>query len=257
MDREIIRSRVELEGVDSLADFSNKTIGVLTSHESIRGFQAKELPDGYLDAIITSARSAPTSSNLQAYSIVVVSDKERKFKLATYSGNQNFIREAPVFFVFCADIYRLKYVTKRQGFLFEGDSLEMFLLASMDAALTMQNALVAAEALGLGAVPVGSLRNEPIKVMEKLKLPRGVFALVGLAVGFEKEGVRRGVKPRLPQKVTVHHEEYSIKHLEDGLTDYDQQMISRRTYDGRRVSIAGEPERDGVEYGWCEHTARL
>lgn len=91
---------------------------------------------------------------------------------------------------------------------------------------------------------------------EELGLPDGVFALAGLSIGFEREGVRRGVKPRLPEQVTVHHEQYSTEHLEEGLAEYDRVMIERRTYDGRRVSIAGEPEREGVEYGWCEHTTR-
>ncbi|WP_085505772.1 NADPH-dependent oxidoreductase [Thalassobacillus devorans] len=256
MSNNIFRKRQELEGITSLDDLKSETIDVLTSHESIRAFNSKTIPGDYLEAIITSARSAPTSSNLQAYSIIVVSSQEKKDSLATYSGDQNFIREAPVFLVFCADIHRLKYVTNRQGYQFEGDSLEMFLLASMDATLTMQNALVASEALGLGAVPVGSIRNEPIKVIEELNLPKGVYALVGLAIGYEKEGVRRGIKPRLPQKVTVHQEGYSTEHLEEGLKGYDRQMVARRTYEGRRVSIAGEPERDGLEYGWCEHTAR-
>jgi FMN reductase [NAD(P)H] len=256
MSKNIIRNRKELENIGSVGDVWNETLEVLTSHESIRAFQSKGISDEVLEAIITSARSAPTSSNLQAYSIIVVTNESRKEKLAGFSGNQGFIKEAPVFLVFCADIHRLKYVTKRQGYQFKGDTLEMFLLSSMDAALTMENALVAAESLGLGAVPVGSIRNEPLKVVEELALPDGVFALVGLALGFEKEDVRRGVKPRLPKQVTVHKETYSSRYLEDGLVEYDQQMISRKTYDGRRVSIAGEPEQDGVEYGWCEHTAR-
>ncbi|WP_221564545.1 NADPH-dependent oxidoreductase [Alkalihalobacillus sp. TS-13] len=256
MSNALIRNRMALEGIKVSDSIFNGTIEVLTSHESIRGFQKIPLSDEMVEAIITSARSAPTSSNLQAYSVIVVRENDRKNKLMHYSGDQKFIGEAPVFLVFCADIYRLKYVTKRQGYNFESGSLEMFLLAAVDATLVMQNALVAAESLGLAAVPVGSIRNNPVKVADELRLPSGVFALVGLAIGYEKQGVRRGVKPRLPKQCTVHNEVYSTEELEEGLVEYDQQMISRRTYYGRRVSIAGEPEREGVEYGWCEHTAR-
>ncbi|TWT03634.1 NADPH-dependent oxidoreductase [Planomicrobium sp. CPCC 101079] len=255
MEDDIIRNRMKLEELDGFEEW-NETLNVLTSHESIRAFQSKNISEGMLEAIIMAARSAPTSSNLQAYSIVVVADESRKEKLAGFSGNQKFIKEAPIFLVFCADVYRLKHVTKRQGYEFKADTLEMFLLASMDAALTMENALIAAESLGLGAVPVGSIRNEPLKVAAELALPKGVFALVGLAIGYEKEGTRRGVKPRLPKQVTVHKETYSTEGLEDGLNQYDRQLILRKTYDGRRVSIAGEPEREGVDYGWAEHTAR-
>lgn len=157
---------------------------------------------------------------------------------------------------FCADIHRLKYLTQRQGYRFAAETLEMFLLASIDAALALQNALVAAESMGLSAVPVGSIRNNPIAVAQELGFPEGVFGLVGLAVGFEREGMRRGVKPRLPEKVIVHEERYSTEHLDEGLIEYDQTMMARRTYDGRRVSLAGEPEKEGVEYGWTEHSAR-
>jgi FMN reductase [NAD(P)H] len=251
-----ITSRLELEGINLGSDILNQTIEVLTSHESVRGFKPKLLPEEMLEVIITASRSAPTSSNLQAYSIIVVKNEQRKDKLASLSGNQNFIREAPVFFIFCADIFRLKYVTASQGYGFAADTLEMFLLAAMDATLALQNAIVAAESLGLACCPVGSIRNNPMAVAEELKLPKGVFAVSGLAIGFEREGIRRGVKPRLPAKVTVHDETYSSDQLDRFLNEYDQTMISRKTYDGRRVSLAGEPEKEGVEYGWCEHTAR-
>ncbi|WP_233522949.1 NADPH-dependent oxidoreductase [Peribacillus saganii] len=247
---------MELEGVQLPEYILNDTIEVLTSHESIRGFLPKPLPEGAMQAITTAARSAPTSSNLQAYSIIIVQDEQRKRRLAALSGNQNFISEAPAFLIFCSDIFRLRYVTARQGYQFSADTLEMFLLSSVDAALALQNALVAAESLGLGTVPVGSIRNNPKAVAEELGLPVGVFAVAGLAIGFEREGVRRGTKPRLPKQVTVHNETYSFQELEQHLQSYDKTMISRRTYDGRRVSLAGEPEKHGIEYGWCEHTAR-
>ncbi|MCM2535060.1 nitroreductase family protein [Neobacillus pocheonensis] len=161
-----------------------------------------------------------------------------------------------MFLIFCADIFRLKYVTSMQGYKFAAETLEMFLLSTVDAALALQNALVAAESLSLGTVPVGSIRNDPTAVADELGLPQGVYAVAGLAIGYEREGVRRGLKPRLPEQVTVHNETYSTTNLDKCLNEYDQTMISRRTYDGRRVSLAGEPEKHGMEYGWCEHTAR-
>lgn len=249
-------TRLELEGISLADDILNGTIELLTAHESIRGFQSKDLSDDLLKAITISARSAPTSSNLQAYSIIVVKEGKRKEKLAQLSGDQAFIKEAPVFLLFCADIYRLKYITEKQGYSFLSNTLEMFLLSSMDASIALQNAIVAAESLGLGCVPVGSIRNNPDAVAEELNLPDGVFAVAGLSIGYEKDGVRRGVKPRLPEEATVHYETYSTAQLDEKLAEYDETMISRRTYDGRRVSMAGEPEMHGIDYGWTEHTAR-
>lgn len=256
MKSRLILNRFELEGVELPNEIANPTLNVLASHESVRTFRSDALPSGALNAILMGARSAPTSSNLQAYSIIVVEEQFHKDRLATIAGNQQFIREAPLFLVFCADIHRLRYICERQGYRFAAETLEMFLLASVDAALSLQNAVVAAESLGLSAVAVGSIRNDPAAASDELGLPDGVFAVAGLAIGFPRDEGRRGVKPRLPERVTVHRERYTTDFLEDGLTEYDQTMIARRTYDGRRVSLAGEPEREGMDYGWVEHTAR-
>ncbi|PGY07119.1 NADPH-dependent oxidoreductase [Bacillus sp. AFS031507] len=250
-------NRFDLEGIKLLSDINNQTLEILNSHESIRRFKVDQLPEGTLKAILTSARSASTSSNLHTYSIIIVTDKEQKDRLASLAGDQNFIREAPVFLVFCADLYRVKYVTERQNYEFLGDNLEMFITAVVDSALALQNATIAAESLGLATVPVGAVRNNVEEFSNLLGLPERVLAVAGLAVGYEQEGARRGIKPRLPEDVLIHHERYSTEHLEKGLLEYDELMSSLRTYDGRRISILGNVvDDDQIVYGWCEHTAR-
>ncbi len=78
MSNRLIGCRLELEGIELPEEMMNQTLEVLTTHESVRGFQKKPLPEGALKAILTAARSAPTSSNLQAYSIIIVTNEERK-----------------------------------------------------------------------------------------------------------------------------------------------------------------------------------
>ncbi|PQP87914.1 nitroreductase family protein, partial [Paenibacillus sp. AR247] len=96
MGRDMIRNRFELEGSVPDETHLNGTIQVLTSHESVRGFTPEEVPPAVLETILTSARSAPTSSNLQAYSIIVIRDADRKSRISALSGHQGFIQEAPV-----------------------------------------------------------------------------------------------------------------------------------------------------------------
>lgn len=252
------RNRFELEGVELPSVWASETMRTIAAHESRRGFTAEPLGEQALTAILTAARSAPTSSNLQAYSIVVVRDVERKNRLAELVGDQRCVREAPVMLVFCADVFRLRAVCERQGHPFAADTLEMFLLASVDAALCMQNALTAAESVGLAGVPIGSVRNEPDAVAAELALPQGVFAVVGLALGSPR-GPGRGVKPRLPVEATVHRERYSAERLDEALEAYDRATIARGIYRGRHVPAGGDPELDADDedrYGWCEHTAR-
>lgn len=248
-------NRLELEGVAAPAEYLNDTIRTMTGHESVRKFLPTPVPMAMMDVIMAAARSAPTSSNLQAFSVIMVDDVQRKARLASLAGEQRFIEEAPWFLVFCADLSRLRYLSERQGRVFGGDTLEMFLLASVDAALVMQNTLVAAESLGLATTPVGAVRDHPDLIAEELGLPEGVYAVAGLSIGYERPGARRGTKPRLRQDATVHRNQYNTDTREEVVADYDRTMLARGTYFGRQIRVPGEDPMPDAEYGWAEHTA--
>ncbi|MBO8142389.1 MAG: NADPH-dependent oxidoreductase [Firmicutes bacterium] len=230
-----------------------ETIQLLASHASVRHYKPDPVPPEAVEAILTAARSAPTSSNLQMYSIVVVTDEERRARLAELSGNQEHVRQAPLFLAFCPDLNRLERVCQRQGYPFADRYTEMFIQAVVDAALVAQNASIAAESLGLGTCMIGGIRNRPREVAQLLGLPPRTFALVGLTVGYPAQ--RPNLKPRLPEQVTVHRERYDDRHLEEGLAAYDEIMAATGIYAGREVKAPGA---DGSPrlYGWCEHSAR-
>jgi hypothetical protein len=85
---------------------------------------------------------------------------------------------------------------------------ESFLVAAVDAALAAQNAVVAAESLGLATVYIGALRNDVVRVAEILGLPPGAVGVFGLCVGYATEAGAGEVKPRLPQANVLHHDTY-------------------------------------------------
>lgn len=246
-------SRFELLG---LGEPVNEMLRLIAAHASCRFFKPDPLPPGTLEQLAAAAQSASTSSNLQAYSIIAVEEPARKQRLMELCGNQKMIVDCPLFLVFCPDIHRLQYLCERQGYRFGATFTEMFLLASVDAALALQNAALAAESLGLGICMCGSIRNQPDEVIKLLGLPPGVYALSGLCVGYPAVE-RLEVKARLPVRAILHRETYSDAHMEEAIAEYDRTMAESRTYDGRRVSIAGEStDRDPGFYGWAEHTAR-
>ena len=86
--------------------------------------------------------------------------------------------------------------------------LETFFVAVLDAGLAAQNAVIAADFLGLSAVYIGPLRNDPEAVAAILGLPPAVFGVFGLCVGYAKPGSLAEVKPRLPQAAVLHRERY-------------------------------------------------
>ena len=157
--------------------------------------------------MVAAAQSAPTSSNLQPWSVVVVRDPERKARLAACAAGQRFIEEAPVLLVWVADLGRARRLAERAGVSVDAaDYLETTIIGFVDTALAAQNAVVAAESLGLGTVFVGAIRNHPDQVAAELGLPPHAVAAFGLAVGVPDPTENAGVKPRLPQAAVVHHE---------------------------------------------------
>jgi nitroreductase len=203
----------------------NETLETLLSHRSVRAYTSQALPEHALETLVAAAQSAATSSNLQLWSAVAVEDSERRTRLSALAGNQGQIRQAPLFLVWLADLARLKHVAIAKNISADGlDYLEMFTMAVVDAGLAAQNAVIAAESLGLGTVYIGALRNKPEQVAAELGLPEGVFPVFGLCIGHPDPAATPSIKPRLPQQVVLHREQYHLESQDDGIERYDTAM---------------------------------
>lgn len=204
----------------------NAIIAALLGHRSVRAYARDPLPAGTLSTLIAAAQSAPTSSNLQAWSVVAVEDPDRRDRLATLAANQDFIRQAPLFLCWVADLSRLERLGQANDKRLEGlDYLECFMVALADACFAAQNALVAAESLGLGTCYVGALRNRPDAVAAELRLPPNAMAVFGLTVGRPAPDVATAIKPRLPQALVLHRETYTPEAAED-VVRYDDTLAA-------------------------------
>lgn len=193
----------------------NEVIGTLMHHRTVRTFLPDALPEGTVETLVAAASSAPTSSNKQAWSVIAVTDAARRAKIAQWAGGQKHITDAPLLLVWVADMSRHVRVAERQGAPLEGvDYTETLLVATLDAGLAAQNALVAAESMGLGTVYIGALRNRPVELAEELGLPPHAYAVVGLVVGHPDPAIATAVKPRLPQKAVLHRERYDADDAE-------------------------------------------
>jgi FMN reductase (NADPH) len=226
-------------------EFDTPLMEQMRAHRSIRSYKPDPLPEGILEAIVSSAQMASTSSYLQQYSIIAVEDPARKERLAALCGNQEFILQCPVLLVFCADAHRLKLVCEREGTEIRTEYLEAFLTAAIDAALLSQNVALAAESLGLGIVYVGAIRNDSAKVVAELALPDLVFPITGMCVGYPDENP--AVKARLPLPAVLHREQYTAQEMLPHLDTYDADLISQEMF--RNLET-------GEVYGWMARAAR-
>jgi nitroreductase len=231
----------------SAAD-AETVIACLLSHRSIRQYLPKALPKGTLELLVAAAQSAASSSNLQPWSVVAIEDAERRKAFAQVVNNQAHVQQAPLFLVWVVDLNRATELAQARGLPSEGLSyLETFLLAAIDTSLAAQNAVVAAESLGLGTVYIGGIRNHPERVAELLGLPRQAFAVFGLCVGWPHPDALAAIKPRLPQPVVLHRDRYALTESEHAAVGgYDALMQNFYTDQSMPVPAGG----------WSLHSAK-
>lgn len=195
----------------------NSTIELLCHHRSIRQFTPEAVDAQKREAILAAARASASSSFLQCSTIIRITDKETRARLAHFSGDQAHVKNAAEFWVFCADFNRhlTLYPDAELGFV------EQLLLGSIDTAIVAQNTLTAAESFGLGGVFIGGIRNHIAEVTELLACPKQVLPLVGLCFGYPADNPEK--KPRLPQDMVVHENHYQPLNMAL-LAEYDRHV---------------------------------
>ncbi len=202
----------------------NEVIRLLQKHRSVRKFTDKPVDDALLLEIVRAGQMASTSSNMQAYSVIRVSDPARKAKLAELAGNQAYVRDCPLFLVWCADLHRLNAaVGQSKAYI---GMTENLVIALVDVSLAAQNAAVAAESAGLGIVYIGGIRNRIDEVSELLKLPAHVMPVFGMCIGYpdpeDASAASSLLRPRLPVEAVLHQESYDGSGYEEALASYDE-----------------------------------
>jgi nitroreductase len=219
----------------------NETIELIKSHCSIRKFSNRKIQNNELEAIITSAQTASTSSFMQAYTIIQIKDENNRKTIAELSGNQSYIEECSEFLVFCADLHKLELACKMNNRKMDSGFTEAFIIATVDAALAAQNCLVAAESLGLGGVYIGGIRNNPEDISKLLQLPNNVYAVFGLCLGYPDENP--DIKPRLPLNFTLCQDKYDLDnkiHLLEAYDNIISQYYFERTNGQRKDGWTGQ-----------------
>lgn len=213
---------------------SNPVLDALNQHVSVRNYRQEPIADDLLRTILNAARRSPTSSNIQAYSFVVVRNPETKQQLAVLAGNQSHIETCDVFIAVCADITRLEKATELYGKSL-AKNLENSMVATVDASLAGMSLSLAAESVGIGTVMIGGMRNRPQEVAEVLGLPSGVFVVYGICLGYPDEDKFPEQKPRLPEDLIIHYEQYTNSDPTPQLQAHDAELAAHYRNQGRRT----------------------
>lgn len=198
----------------------NPTIDLLNGHRSIRKFTDQKISTEQLEALIKAGQAAATSSFLQGTTVIRVTREPVLKEFVELTGGQSYIETAAEFLVFCADLRRSSMCCAMHGKTAAEGMTEHFMIATIDVALFAQNVVTAAESLGMGICYIGGIRNDPQRAADLIKLPRGVYPVFGLCLGYPDQDPE--VKPRLPVSVVLKQEEYSDTSDESTITEYDQ-----------------------------------
>lgn len=208
----------------------NPTIQNQLNHRSIRKFKDIPLTSEEVNLLVDVARHTSSSSFMQSYSILSVTDPEKKAKVAQI-GNQNYIAECGHLFIMLADQHRNQLIAQEQDTDTEVlGSFDRFFVAATDAILAAQNIMVAVEAMGLGAVFLGSTLNQVDQLIELFNLPKHVVPVLGIAIGHPDQAPQ--LKPRLPRAIMHFENNYpELENVCEALKEYD--TIVHEYYDLR------------------------
>jgi nitroreductase len=186
---------------------------ILLTRKSIRKYSSKPIGDDLLNDLLNKGFRASTTGNMQVYSIIVTRDDTKKKELSPLHFNQKMVTEAPVVLTFCADFNRFSKWCRERNADPGYDNFLSFFTAAIDALLVAQTICIAAEAEGLGICYLGTTTYMAHKIIETLRLPKGVVPVTTVTLGWPDE-TPVGVD-RLPPEALVHHEFYRDYSAED------------------------------------------
>lgn len=174
----------------------NKIIESLYDRKSVRVFEERPIADESKKEILLAAMQAPTAGNQQLYTILDITDQKLKNRLAESCDHQPFIAKAPMVLIFCADILKWVDVFEEGGSNPRKPGCGDLILAIDDALIAAQNAVVAAESLGIGSCYIGDIMEQCELHREMLHLPEYVFPAAMLVFGYPTRQQTERPKPK-------------------------------------------------------------
>jgi nitroreductase len=198
---------------------------ILSNRRTIRKYTSEPVDDKLLNDILEMSCRTSTTGNMQVYSIVITREEEKKRELAPLHFNQKMITEAPVVLTFCADFNRFNKWCRMRKAEPGYDNFLSFMTAAIDALLLAQTVCIAAESKGLGICYLGTTTYTADKIIEVMKLPKGVVPVTTVTLGWPAEKPEQ--VDRLPLEAITHNEVYN-DYSYDIIASYYKEKEERR-----------------------------
>lgn len=202
----------------------NQTIQEIYNRKSVRIFTDEIITEEERKVILESALQAPSAGNMALYSIIDVQDQELKDRFAKLCDNQPFIAKAPLVLIFLADYQKWFDIINECSDGVEKLEESDFVLATEDCMIAAQNAVVAAESMGIGSCYIGDIVENFEEVKEILNLPKYALPYTMLVFGKPTQQQKDRQKPkRFALEDMVHVNAYHQKSIEETRTMFEKQ----------------------------------
>ena len=194
----------------------NEVLQQLTRRKSVRVFEDRPILPEARQQILEAAVQAPTAGNQQLYTILDITDPKLKEALVHSCDEQPFIAEGKLVLIFCADCRKWYEAFRIGGCEPRKPGAGDLLLSVCDALIAAQNAVVAAESLGIGSCYIGDIMENCETQRSLLNLPEYVFPAAMLVFGYPTAQQLSRRKPaRSPMDTVVHENGYRLPSPEE------------------------------------------
>ncbi len=195
------------EDDSSTGNYPNETVRLLMERSSCRSYTDQKISPEVMRLVLEAGIHSPTGGNLQPYSIIKIENKEANKKLESLCGEQPWVGNAAANLLFCIDWRRSQRWAELECAPYTAtDSFRHFWISFQDTIIAAQNICTAADALGLGSVYIGTVVDRLKEVRDLCELPKGVFPVVLLCLGYPTR--RPAPKKKLGVSAVVHDEVY-------------------------------------------------
>jgi FMN reductase (NADPH) len=224
---------------------TNPIIESMLNRKSVRKYTDQKPTEEVIETVVRAGQQAPFASQLCS---LLLTRKKAPF-------------HAPLWFTVCVDMHRMEVIMAKRGWSVIANDLSMLLFGIQDAALMAENMVIAAESLGMGSCFLGGTPYQAGRIQKNYKLPKRVFPLVELVMGYPAEEFPP--RPRYPLGFTLFEDKYpeiSDEMIENAMQVMDEGYLAQGYYRKQKAKIKLEGDRKETftydDYSWTEHISR-
>jgi nitroreductase len=224
---------------------SNPVIETLLNRKSVRRYTDQKPSDEVIATVVRAGQQAPFASQLCS---LLLTRKKAPFR-------------APLWFTVCVDMHRMELIMAKRGWNVVANDPNMLLFGIQDAGLMAENMVIAAESLGMGSCFLGETPMRAARIQKQYSLPKRVFPLVELVMGYPAEEFPP--RPRYPLEFTLFEDKYpemTDAMIEQAMHIMDEGYLAQGYYRKQKAKIRLEIDKKETfsydDYSWTEHISR-